>query len=147
MKRVPILKRLIGHAGGVAAVEFALVAPLVIGLMMGMFQVSIAMYNYNSLRGAVDETARYAIVQFQKEERDDEQALDTKARAIATSSAYNLDPAKLGDNPIVVLLDDSRVAGALEATITMEYEVPSVARMIGMGDIHLRYSRPVFLIS
>ena len=38
------------------------------------------MYNYNSLRGAVDETARYAIVQFQKEERDDEQALDTKAR-------------------------------------------------------------------
>ena len=145
MMREHLIKRIGGHNGGVAAVEFALVAPLVIGLMMGMFQVSIGMHNYNSLRGAVDDTARYTIVNFQKEDRDDEQALAEAARAIATSSPYGLNGDQL--DVTVDILDDSRVAGALEATITMEYDVPSVARMIGMGDIHIEYSRPVFLIS
>ena len=79
------------------------------------------------------------------EERDDEAALEEEARRIATSSPYNLDGDKL--DVTVDMLDDSRVAGALEATISMEYDVPSVARMVGMGDIHLQYSRPVFLIS
>jgi len=146
MKKADIVIRRIATAtGGAAAVEFALVAPMVIGLMLGMFQVSIGMHNYNSLRGAVDDTARYTIVNFQTEERDDEADLEKEAIAIATSSPYNLDGARL--DVTVDLLDDSRVAGALEATITMEYDVPSVARMVGMGDIHLEYSRPVFLIS
>jgi Flp pilus assembly pilin Flp len=147
MKHVSIFRRIGANSSGAAAVEFALVAPMVIGLMLGMFQVSIAMYNYNSLRGAVDDTARYTIVDFQKETRSNEQALNTAARTIATSSPYNLDSDRLDDDPIVELLDDSRVAGALEATITMRYNVPSVARFVGMGDIQIEYSRPVFLIS
>ncbi len=145
MKRKPVVKRIASCTGGAAAVEFALVAPLVIGLMLGMFQVSLGMNNYNSLRSAVDDAARYTIVDFQKEDRSDEEALTAKARQIATSSPYNLDSDRLDVS--VVMLVDSRVAGALEATITMQYEVPSVARMVGMGDIHIDYSRPVFLIS
>ena len=145
MQAENLFRRIAGNVGGAAAVEFALVAPMVIGLMLGMFQVSIGMHNYNSLRGAVDDTARYTIVNFQTEERDDEAALEEEARRIATSSPYNLDGDKL--DVTVDMLDDSRVAGALEATISMEYDVPSVARMVGMGDIHLQYSRPVFLIS
>lgn len=140
-----LLRRLQGNVGGVAAVEFALVAPLVIGLMLGMFQVSIGMHNYNSLRGAVNDAARHTIVKFQDETRPDEAALTATARQIATSSPYNLNPENL--EVTVDLLDDSRVAGALEATITMEYEIPSVARLVGMKDIHVEYSRPVFLIS
>lgn len=145
MKREPLFKRIGGNTSGAAAVEFALVAPLVIGLMLGMFQVSIGMHDYNSLRGAVADSARYAIVDFQKETRSDEAALTAAAIEIATSTPYNLNPDQLEVS--VDLLDDSRVAGALEATITMEYDVPSFARMVGMGDIHLEYSRPVFLIS
>lgn len=145
MMRGHIFKRIGGDTGGAAAVEFALVAPMVIGLMLGMFQVSLGMNNYNSLRGAVDDTARYTIVKFQDETRPDDAALTTAARAIATASPYNLESDRL--EVTVEVLDDSRIAGALEATITMEYDVPSVARMIGMGDIHIDYSRPVFLVS
>jgi Flp pilus assembly protein TadG len=145
MKSEHFLARLQGNVRAAAAVEFALVAPIVIGLMLGMFQVSIGMHNYNSLRGAVNDAARYTIIKFQDETRPDEAALTATARQIATSSPYNLNPDKL--EVTVDLLDDSRVAGALEATITMEYEISSVAKMVGMDDIQVEYSRPVFLIS
>ena len=130
---------------GSVAVEFALLAPMLITLILGMFQIGIGMQNYNALRGAADEAARNAVIRFQDGTRPTEQTLITQTRTIATSLPY-----KLGGNRLTVnvdILDTSRVAGALEATITMRYNVPSVLSTMGMNDITINYTRSVFLIS
>jgi Flp pilus assembly protein TadG len=139
-----LYNRLLKSQDGAAALEFALIAPLVIALMLGVFQVSLGMNNYNAMRSAADDMARYSVVKFQDGTRPDEEALTAEAREIAISSPYNLRTSRLDVD--VELLDTSRVAGALEAEITMTYTVPSVMAIVGMDDIETSYTRSVFLI-
>ena len=46
---------------GAATVEFGLLGPLVITMMLGVLQMGVAMWSYNSLRSVASETARYAV--------------------------------------------------------------------------------------
>lgn len=47
---------------GATAVEFAIVAPLFLAMMVGVFELSRAMWIKASMQYAVEETARYALV-------------------------------------------------------------------------------------
>ncbi|MCZ8370813.1 MAG: pilus assembly protein [Porphyrobacter sp.] len=47
---------------GVAAVEFALVAPILIGLIFGIWNTGVVLYADNSIRDAVEAGARQATV-------------------------------------------------------------------------------------
>ena len=49
-----------------AAVEFALIGPLFLTMFMGVMQVGIGMQNYNALRSISADTARYAVVNYQR---------------------------------------------------------------------------------
>jgi len=47
---------------GATAVEFAIVAPLFLAMMVGVFELSRAMWIKSSMQYAVEEAARYALV-------------------------------------------------------------------------------------
>ncbi|MBI2978322.1 MAG: pilus assembly protein [Rhodospirillales bacterium] len=47
---------------GATAVEFAIVAPLFLAMMVGVFELSRAMWIKASMQYAVEETSRYAMV-------------------------------------------------------------------------------------
>jgi Flp pilus assembly protein TadG len=47
---------------GATAVEFAIVAPLFLAMMVGVFELSRAMWIKASMQFAVEETTRYALV-------------------------------------------------------------------------------------
>lgn len=47
---------------GATAVEFAIVAPLYLAMMVGVFELSRAMWIKASMQYAVEETSRYALV-------------------------------------------------------------------------------------
>lgn len=51
---------------GATAVEFAIVAPLFLAMMVGVFELSRAMWIKASMQYAVEETARYALVNTSK---------------------------------------------------------------------------------
>jgi len=51
---------------GATAVEFAIVAPLFLTMMVGVFELSRAMWIKASMQYAVEETARYALVNTSK---------------------------------------------------------------------------------
>ena len=128
---------------GAAAVEFAMIAPMLITMVLGVVQLGLAMYSYNSLRGAANDMARYAVIETQKGNFQSDADLTTQARAIAVAMPYALTTSRLTIS--VSQPNSQRVSGATEKTISVSYNVPSVLGMIGMGDIPISYSRPVFL--
>ncbi|HEX8193948.1 MAG TPA: TadE/TadG family type IV pilus assembly protein [Allosphingosinicella sp.] len=60
MKR--FLSRLRRNASGVTAIEFALVAPVLILMVVGIAQMGAIFYGHAALRNAVSEGARYATI-------------------------------------------------------------------------------------
>lgn len=75
---------------GAAAVEFAFAGPLVILMMMAVLQIGLAMQSYNAIRNVAAETARFAVVQYQRGSTPNVDALEAQAVTIATSGAYVL---------------------------------------------------------
>lgn len=132
---------------GSVAIEFALIAPALIAMLLGIFQVGVGMQNYNAMRSISADVARYAVVCYQKQDTacNDDTEFETWARRRAAASPYNLDRERLTVD--VQAVDPSTVAGALEKTITLTYAVPSVMGLVGLQDISLDYTRPVFLVA
>lgn len=139
------LYRLKSDRCGAAALEFALIGPSLILMLLGIFQVGLGMQNYNALRSATADTARYAVVNYQTSNRLTNAQLEAWARNVATRSPYNLSSDRL--LVAVTTPGTQRIAGAAERTITMRYVIPSVVSIMGLGDITINYARPVFLLS
>lgn len=140
------LTRLARDRAGATAVEFALIGPAVIGLMLGVFQVGIAMQSYNAIRSVTAEAARYATVAYQKGEEPSNAAIRAQAIAIADGSPYLLDP---DPNVLTVTVTDAavqRVNGAREMTITVSYRVPAVLPLFEWTSPTISQSRPIFVL-
>ncbi|OYX63634.1 MAG: hypothetical protein B7Y89_04050 [Novosphingobium sp. 32-60-15] len=63
MKQFHLLRQLRQQNEGAAAVEFALIAPMLIMVIMGMFDVGYTLYANVTLQGAVQQAARKATVE------------------------------------------------------------------------------------
>lgn len=63
MKQAYLLRRVVRQTDGAAAVEFALVAPMLIMVIMGMFDVGFSIYANATLQGAVQQAARKSTVE------------------------------------------------------------------------------------
>lgn len=62
IRRFSFGRRLGGSEGGATAVEFALVLPLFIGLLIGIFELSRMMFVSSSVQYSVDRAARMAVI-------------------------------------------------------------------------------------
>ncbi|TCS64019.1 TadE/TadG family type IV pilus assembly protein [Varunaivibrio sulfuroxidans] len=60
--RVRKLKTLPGDTAGVSAIEFALIAPVLMILMLGMFDYAVLIFHKMELVGAVRSGAQYALI-------------------------------------------------------------------------------------
>jgi Flp pilus assembly protein TadG len=145
--RHPLLARITRDRTGTTAVEFALVGPAVIGLMLGVFQVGMAMQSHNAIRSVTAEAARYATVEFQKgatpadltNDEIEEEALD-----IADEVPYVLVRSRVTVN--VVDAPTQRVNGAREMTITVSYTPPPVLPLFDWASPTVTHTRPIFVI-
>jgi Flp pilus assembly protein TadG len=129
---------------GAALIEFALLVPVMFGLILGVLQVGLGMQAYNSLRGIASDTARYAVTSYQASNARNASTITNYGRTIATQSPYGL---KLDDLDLRVTEElTPRVTGTREFTISIEYNVPSLLGVLGMENIPLSYERPIFVI-
>ncbi len=140
----PFLDRLARDCAGATIVEFAILCPAVIGLMLGVFQIGMAMQSYNAIRSVTAEAARYATVEYQKGEEPTNTAIRTEAIAIADGPPYLLNP----DELTVTVIDApvQRVNGAREMTITVAYDVPSVLPLFDWTSPTVTQTRPIFVL-
>ncbi|MFM5885885.1 MAG: TadE/TadG family type IV pilus assembly protein [Novosphingobium sp.] len=130
---------------GAAAVEFALVAPLLITMVLGVFQAGMWMGSYNSLRSVANDAGRWTTVQYQLGNRKTNAEIAVEARRRATTAPYSLD-----NSGVVAYVSDAptqSIDKVTEKTLKLVYNMPNIMQFAGMGDFKISYSRPIFVKS
>lgn len=125
---------------GQAMVELALVLPILLLILMGVFDFGRAVFAYNSLSNAAREGARVAIV-----DQTDVGGIPVGATEAASQAVgLGLDPADTAEVEVLYLLPDlsgpcaSRDLGCI-AQVTVHYEFTAITPIIGsvIGQIDL----------
>jgi Flp pilus assembly protein TadG len=140
-----LLARLLRDSGGSVVIEFALIGPVLLAMLMGVLQIGLGMQNYNALRNISADTARFAVITRQTGDPITTTALENHADGIAAASPYGLAAARFQST--ATLAGTQRVDGATEYTLQLQYNVPTFLGFIGVGEIPLTYNRPIFVVS
>ncbi|TCJ39217.1 TadE/TadG family type IV pilus assembly protein [Parafrankia sp. BMG5.11] len=137
------LRPLTRDTAGSAAIEFALIAPVFLMMLLGVFQVGIWLQSYNAMRGAVADTARQVAVEYQTANKLTNAQISNTGLAVATTSPY-----LLKESRIEVNVDEPTAqtfAGARELNLTLTYQLPTFLDFAGISGPSLTYSRAMFV--
>ena len=147
MSGLPTLRarlcRLPSHAEGSTAVEFALIGPAMILVLLAVVQIGLQIQNYNAVRNLAADGSRFAAVEYQKGTRSPTSAIETWIRTKAVSGVYNLDTDRLG---VTVTQDaSSRLTGLVEMDIAISYSAPEYLWSVAGTALTISYTRSVFV--
>lgn len=140
----PLLRHLLRQTGGSVITEFALLAPTLMALMLGVFQVGIGMQNYNAMRSIGSDVMRYAVVNYQSGNELSNDQIRFYLRSISIRSPYNLESSRLELSVTSVVTP--RVTGTIEKSVTMTYSIPTVLSFIGIDEFPITYRQPLILV-
>jgi Flp pilus assembly protein TadG len=129
---------------GSAAIEFGLIAPVFLTMLLGVFQVGVWMQSYNAMRNALSETARSVAVEYQTDNHLTDAQIANTGLAVATTAPY-----LLNINSIEVEVEDppsQPFPGARQKTLTMTYQMPTFLDFAGIAGPEVSYSRTLFVI-
>lgn len=117
------LRRIAKARDGAAAVEFALLAPLVTTLLFGVLSVGVQMQNYNAIRNVAGDISRYTVVEYQKSNKISAEQIKDVAMALAGGAKYNLRRDSLD---VLVSEEGTSVANAKKIDIAVTYLPPDL---------------------
>ena len=135
-------RRLRRNQTGVATLEFAILGPAIMLMLFGVIQVGIGLQNYNALRNVSADVSRYVMIQYATGNKLSNDQMTDYAESVASGAPYLL------HSVIQVTITDvatPQVTGALEKTLTIRYQIPSVLKSMGLEGPTIVYSRPMFL--
>jgi hypothetical protein len=130
---------------GGAAIEFALLAPVFIALMMGVVEVGIYMQNYNAVRSLATDASRFATVEYQKNNKLSEETLESNIHTFAIASPYNLNSDRLEVH--VDEVSPSPIDGARQFSLTLTYALPDLVGGTSIDNISIDYTRQLFVLA
>lgn len=141
MKR--ILRLLRRSNAGSVAVEFALIGPTMLAMVLGVFQIGVAMQNYNAIRSVAMDTERHVVVEYQTNDKLTNAQITQWARGRATVAPYILESADL----LVTTTDDTSqpVTGATQKTLSIRYTIPTFLGWFGIDSYYIYYTRKIFV--
>ena len=142
--RPRIFGRLAANERGASAIEFALLAPVFFGLMLGVVEVGLYMQNHNAVRSLASDASRFAAVEYQKNNALSEETLRTNIQAMGVASPYNLIDSRLSVTVTEVV--PARVDGAREFDLDIDYDLPDIIGGTTIDDFTVSYSRPIFVL-
>lgn len=143
-RRSRLFGLLLRRSDGSVVTEFALLAPTVMALMLGVFQIGIGMQNYNAMRGIASDVVRYATVNYQTGNQLSNDQIRFYLRSIAIENPYGLESSRLAIR--VTSITTPRVAGTIEKSVQMTYSIPTVLSVIGVDEFPITYKQPLFLM-
>lgn len=126
--------RILRASGGSAAVEFALVAPVLLALVMGIIQLGMLFYANAGLHQAVEAGARYATLY--------PRPSDQKIAAFVLNSGYGMQAARI-ERPT---LTRGTVAGTAYVDIRMGYSMPLNFIFFDVGPVKLEHTRRAYQV-
>ena len=146
---IRILQRLRRDRRGSAVVEFAILAPAIVTLFLGVLQVGLWMHSYNALRAIAAETGRRVAVCHQihsftgtcaNMNQNIKMATWARDRAM---DAYLFKSADISTD--VSDAANQRIVGVTEKTLTITATFESIMSIIGIEDRTVTFSRPIFV--
>ena len=132
-----LLARLRRSERGAAAIEFVLVAPALVLMIVGIAQLGILFMANAGLRNAVAEGARYATIYVPETGRP----TDAQISARIASAEFGLEAENL-DDPVIVHGVD---AGANFVDISVSYDVPLDFIFFAMDPVTLTETRRAYI--
>jgi Flp pilus assembly protein TadG len=138
------IHQIVRNDEGATIVEFALIGPIVLGMMIAVLQLGMAMQSYNAVRSVTAETARYALVEYQRGNDPNNATIAQTAIGLADGSPYLLNPANLSIR--VTDAATQRVDRAKELTVNVSYRVPSILPFFEWVSPTVSHERPIFLL-
>jgi Flp pilus assembly protein TadG len=145
MSHLRFMRRLQASDRGASAIEFALLAPVFLGLMMGVVEVGLYMQNYNAVRSLASDASRFAAVEYQKNNTITEDVLEANIQAMGVALPYNLLDSQL--TVTVTEVTPARVNGAREFDMDIDYALPDIIGGTTIDDFTISYSRPLFVLA
>ena len=144
MRRAASLcRKLRTREDGATVVEFALLAPVFFAALIGLLETGLYMQNFNAVRSLASDSARFAAVEYQKENNLTKDLLKTNIEAMAVQSPYNLNPSRL---VVAVENDVTTITGAKKFDLDVTYTPAGFLENLGMPNFKITYSRPLFVI-
>jgi Flp pilus assembly protein TadG len=141
-KRPNRLRGLVASDRGATLVEFALIAPVLITMMIGVLQVGVWVQAYNGVRNVVNDTARFAMVEYQRGNKISDEAIQDRAIEIAASGKYNLDPSLVLPN---VAARATQVNGVKQLNLRISYTAPKFVPFVEAAAPTILYARDLYL--
>ncbi|ANU08042.1 TadE/TadG family type IV pilus assembly protein [Paraurantiacibacter namhicola] len=139
----PRLKRLKSDLRGATVLEFALLAPAFMGLVIGVMEVGVYMQKYNAVRNLASDAARYATVEYQKENNLAAVTLEQNIKTLGLGEPYFLDADALTIS--VTPVATPQVTGAKEFDLEIDYVLPNISGL-AITEFTIEYGRPLFVI-
>jgi Flp pilus assembly protein TadG len=135
IRRLPSeLRSVLRATCGATAVEFAMIAPVMFGLLIGVFETSRFFYVRSSLQKAVDDAGRYAM--------RTTTASDTAITEVAKSDL--IEPVSAAAE---FKIDRATVSGTDFLTVTVDYTFAPLATLVPLGTIPVSLQARVPLIN
>jgi Flp pilus assembly protein TadG len=137
--------RLKRQVQGAVIVEFALLAPVLIAMMLGILQLGFAVQNYNAVRNVSADVARYALIQYTTGHPMTNDAITAQAKSIAVGAPYLLSPSEDRLHVDVATVATPQVTGTIEKTLTITYQIPTLVDFFGLHGPSISYSRSLIV--
>jgi Flp pilus assembly protein TadG len=129
-------------ARGATLVEFALIAPVLITMLLGVIQVGSWVQGYNAVRNVVNETSRFATVEYLRGNKVSNEAIETRARQVAASAKYSLVEDSV--NP-TVSSKTTQVNGVRQMNLKIVYQAPTFVPFVGAVIPAIQYNRDIYV--
>lgn len=126
------LGRLSSDTRGASALEFALVAPLFLTLVFGIFQFGMAFYANAGLRNGVEAAARYAQIY--------PRPTDSQISSVLSSSTFGLNPSLMS----TPTLTHGTANGTAYVDVSASYSYPLNIVFMPASSITLSYTRRAY---
>ena len=136
--------RILADRSGAIAIEFALLGPLFLTMMFGVFQVGMYMQNYNAVRSLGSDAGRFVMIEFQKGNDMANADIQSVIRGIAVNPPYLLNPDKLQVTTTTALA--SRVTGAKEVSVQIDYTPSDILPFVELPATTISFEQPIFVV-
>jgi len=140
---IRLFARLSRDQHGAAAIEFVILAPILIMMLLGVMQIGLYMQAQNALSGVAGDMSRYMSVEYQKDNEITNTQLEALAYTRAVSAPYLLDGARVGTT--ATNSATQAITNVREIELTMTYQVPSVIAFANMGPMNLTYKKSIYV--
>ncbi len=145
MKQIRFLRRFAADRSASMLVEFALLGPVLMTMMIGIFQVGVYLQNYNAIRSIASDAGRYVMIEYQKGNNVTDNDIRSVILGRAVNTPYMLDTDRL--QITAVTQGTSRVAGAKEIDVDITYTLEDFLPFVTLPGTTLTYSRPIFVVT